>query len=58
MDYFTQQDKFVADMVKAYKTGKLGVGHCTRNFECHVDGCPPTEQQIYEFLKNYLSESN
>ena len=40
------------------KTGKLGVGHCTRNFECHVDGCPPTEQQIYEFLKNYLSESD
>lgn len=24
MDYFTQQDKFVADMVEAYKTGKLG----------------------------------
>ena len=24
MDYFTQQDTFVADMVEAYKTGKLG----------------------------------
>lgn len=24
MDYFKQQDKFVADMVEAYKTGKLG----------------------------------
>ena len=24
MDYFTQQDKFVADMVEAYKIGKLG----------------------------------
>ena len=24
MDYFTQQDNFVADMVEAYKTGKLG----------------------------------
>lgn len=36
------------------KTGELGIGHCTRNFRCHLDGCPPTEQQIYEFLKNYL----
>lgn len=24
MDYFNQQDKFVADMVDAYKNGKLG----------------------------------
>ena len=36
------------------KTGELGVGHCTRGFSHHLDGCPPTENQIYEFLKEYL----
>ena len=34
--------------------GNLGVGHCTRNFEHHLDGCPPTEEEIYEFLKGVL----
>ena len=38
------------------KTGKLGIGHCTKDFVFHVEGCPPTEQQIYEFLKKYLQE--
>lgn len=37
------------------KSGELGVGHCTRNFCHHVEGCPPTENQIYEFLKEYIS---
>ena len=36
------------------KTGELGVGHCTRHFRCHAEGCPPTENQIYEFLKEYI----
>lgn len=36
------------------KTGELGIGHCTRNFRCHLEGCPPTEGQIYEFLKEYI----
>lgn len=36
------------------QTGELGVGHCTRKFRNHLDGCPPTENQIYEFLKEYL----
>lgn len=38
------------------KTGALGVGHCTRGFACHLDGCPPTENQIYDFLKAYILE--
>ena len=38
------------------KTGELGVGHCTRHFRCHAEGCPPTENQIYEFLKEYIME--
>ena len=38
------------------KPGELGIGHCTAGFRCHLEGCPPTEQQIYEFLKNYIEE--
>ena len=38
------------------KTGILGVGTCTGNFQYSLQGCPPTETQIYEFLKNHLSE--
>ena len=38
------------------KTGELGVGNCTRNFKYHAEGCPPTENQIYEFLKEYISK--
>lgn len=36
------------------KKGRLGIGHCTRGFENHLEGCPPTEEQIYDFLKAYL----
>ena len=40
------------------KEGHLGVGSCTRRF-CHsLEGCPPTEEQIYEFLKKYLEEKD
>lgn len=38
------------------QTGKLGVGNCTRCFEHSVKGCPPTEQEIYEFLKQYIEK--
>ncbi len=38
------------------KTGKLGVGACTCKFEHNVNGCPPTENQIYDFLKQYISD--
>ena len=37
------------------KTGKLGVGTCTCRFEHNLKGCPPTENQIYEFLKEYIT---
>ena len=36
------------------KSGKLGVGNCTCRFEHFVKGCPPTEMEIYEYLKKYL----
>ena len=37
------------------QTGELGVGNCTCKFRHFAQGCPPTEQQIYEFLINYLT---
>ena len=36
------------------KTGALGVGNCTRKFDTCIAGCPPSEEQIYESLKNYI----
>ncbi len=38
------------------KSGKLGVGLCTAEFEVNVLGCPPTEEQVYEELKTYIME--
>ena len=38
------------------KTGVLGVGHCTCKFQNYVEGCPPLERDIYEFLKGYIGE--
>ena len=40
------------------KEGTLGVGNCTRKFTHSCPGCPPTEQEIYEFLKTYLNGKN
>lgn len=37
------------------KTGELGIGHCTRKFRCHLEGCPPFEEEIYDFLKAYIT---
>lgn len=39
------------------KQGKLGVGNCTSRFDFCVKGCPPTETEIYEALKRYISHS-
>lgn len=39
------------------KKGKLGVGNCTRHFERHLPGCPPTEQEMYDFLKAICIET-
>ena len=38
------------------QNGNLGIGHCTRHFAHHLEGCPPTEEEIYEFLKGYLGK--
>jgi len=36
------------------KSGALGVGDCTCEFDQYVPGCPPTEDQIFEALKKIL----
>jgi len=36
------------------KGGRVGIGSCTSGFDFCIKGCPPTEQQIYEGLKEYL----
>lgn len=36
------------------KSGRLGVGSCTSGFQFCVKGCPPTETQIYEALRQYI----
>ena len=38
------------------KKGNLGIGQCTREFTHSLEGCPPTENQIYEFLKADIRE--
>ena len=38
------------------KSGKFGIGNCTKNFECSLKGCPPDSDEIYEFLKNYITQ--
>lgn len=50
------QDKICIGQGYRGKTGKLGIGQCTRKFEHHLLGCPPTEEEIYEFLRGYLEE--
>ncbi|MCI8585314.1 MAG: DUF362 domain-containing protein [Lachnospiraceae bacterium] len=35
------------------RTGVLGVGNCTKDFAHSLKGCPPTETEIYTFLKEY-----
>ncbi len=34
------------------KSGKLGVGNCTQGFRYSLKGCPPTEEEMYRFLKS------
>ena len=38
------------------KTGTLGIGSCTRGFATYLKGCPPTDEEIYHFLKKCIQE--
>lgn len=52
------QEKIAIGQGYRGKTGNLGIGHCTCKFAHHLEGCPPTENQIYDFLKAYLQNKN
>lgn len=36
------------------KTGRIGIGKCTKDFERCIMGCPPSEEKIYRELKDYI----
>ena len=36
------------------KTGKLGIGRCTKDFEVSIPGCPPEEEAVYEGLRAFI----
>jgi len=36
------------------KTGKLGIGNCTEGFDICVKGCPPSKEDIYDGIKEYI----
>ena len=36
------------------RIGSLGCGNCTSAFDRHIPGCPPDEDDIYHFLRQYL----
>ena len=40
------------------ETGELGIGQCTRKFRHYLKGCPPTEEEMYEFLKDYIQKKS
>lgn len=50
------KDKICIGQGYKKKEGKLGIGQCTAKFVHHLEGCPPTENEIYEFLKEYLEK--
>ncbi len=48
------QDRIAIGQGMQGKTGKLGIGRCTKDFEYCIMGCPPEPEKIYEELKNYI----
>ena len=38
------------------KTGHIGVGNCTKDFDICIKGCPPKEEDIYSQLKALIEE--
>lgn len=48
------QEKIAIGQGYRGKKGALGVGLCTSGFDFCIKGCPPTQEQIYEGLKQYI----
>ena len=40
------------------KSGRLGVGTCTKDFEVSVPGCPPKAEEIYQVLKQQITHGS
>lgn len=38
------------------KTGKLGIGNCCKDFDTCIMGCPPSKEDIYNGLKEYIKK--
>lgn len=51
------QEKICIGQGNRGKSGVLGVGNCTSGFQCYLEGCPPTREEIFDFLKKYLQSS-
>ena len=39
------------------KTGRLGVGRCTKDFDVNIPGCPPDEESVYQGLREYILQA-
>ena len=39
------------------RTGRLGVGRCTKDFDVSIAGCPPDSGLIYRELRKYIERS-
>ena len=37
------------------KTGEYGIGNCTCKFTHTIKGCPPSADDVYEGIKNWIS---
>ncbi|MGN0361286.1 MAG: DUF362 domain-containing protein [Bilifractor sp.] len=40
------------------KTGKMGIGKCTRAYDFCIMGCPPDEEKIYRELRKYILDNS
>ncbi len=38
------------------KTGKIGIGDCTSEFVHYLPGCPPSSEEMVDFLKDLLNK--
>ncbi|MCR5083647.1 MAG: DUF362 domain-containing protein [Parasporobacterium sp.] len=48
------KDKIAIGQGHRGKTGKIGVGNCTSEFDFCIKGCPPHEDDVYKALKEYI----
>jgi len=52
------RDRIAIGQAHRNKTGKLGIGKCTSQYETCIMGCPPDREKIYNELKNYILNNN